>query len=1340
MGDTVKKVSQHFQLIIFSRSISAVYVLAVVLIATLLSFSAMLPARAADMPEISKSFAPAQMFEYGYTSVVFGIANDDDLGEWEWSFTDNLPSDVTVADPAAATIDCTNGNVTAAPGSSAIQVSGNFEAGQENCTVSVRVTADTAGTYENCEANFANLENIYAPSDCVDFTCEAYGGDLPDYFINCDSAEAPEEFDFSIQEAWSTDAITQAYQSPVVGDLYGTGEPVAVVAGNRNSTGTGGGISVFNRRAQDLHIVRTSDGALLQTIETPYFAWSGHAVVAIADLDNDGQGEIVLKTWRQDANEPGKLIAYRNDGTVMWVSDERYDYVDEGDAHGRGGASMGIADFNGDGNPEVYVGTQIFNGQTGTRLVSGDTDDSAGCAYKNDSGCFWSQATVADMNNDGQLDLVAGNVIYDVDITNTTGAAGNSLNVMMQADSSVADAGDGYTAVADMDLDGYPDVIVARTTGNQSGQSRVYVWNSQTGEVMSMMSGIGTGTSAPMIGDIDSDGAPEIVIQNGNLRAFDFDSVSGLTEKWNINTNDGSSQTSLSMFDFNNDGRQELVYRDETHLRIIDGGGTTATNLATFPCVSGTATELPVIADIDGSREARILVTCGVGNASNNSALRAFEAAGDPWANTRPVWNQQAYFAAHVNNDLSIPSEQAPHWRAFEDPLQQCSDGVNRPMNSFQQQMTDLDPDTGCEVRCVPPLDYGDAPASYGTLRENDGARHLSPSYDPDVNTASLMLGQIVDTEREGFPSANADGDDNDNIDDEDGVSDPIYSVAGSPTEAEVFVTNNTTQPATLAGWLDINRDGTFGADERAPLVTVPANTSDTYTVTFPANASIDDTFARFRVFAGEVADPQPIGFASGGEVEDYQVLAGSVRYEKTVTPQDVTELEPGQVFTYVITAENTGSAPLTDLSFTDSLAEVVDDATYQGNITADVGTASFNAPDEITWSGDLTPGQTATISYSVEINNPLTGDGSMTNGVVGDGPGSNCTEDPAIDPDCLTRVPLPDISSQKVLVSPDSPSAGDTVTYQFTVTNNSDEPVTSVTVADDLSGVLDDATYNDDASADIGSVTYNAVTQRLNWVGDLAANGDQGDTATVTYTVVVSDAAGLGDGILRNGLISTDCPMPPIYDPSDPNFNPNCATVDPVSAWLAHKTILPGSSFEVGGTVRYQVDIENVGAADLVGVTLTDDLSDVIDDSTYNDDAEATAGVVTQPDVEALQWVGDLTVGDSAMMTYSFTVNDVGARGNNMLVNTIAGSPNCPNPAITDPDDPNFNADCVTFTPLDSDDPDTPEQPSDGGVIGGLLGQTGRDILLYALIAAGFIATGMGIVFRKQLLALIRK
>src|SRR2546430_15643327 len=64
-----------------------------------------------------------------------------------------------------------------------------------------------------------------------------------------------------------------------------------------------------------------------------------------------------------------------------------------------------------------------------------------------------------------------------------------------------------------------------------------------------------------------------------------------------------------------------------------------------------------------------------------------------------------------------------------------------------------------------PLFDYGDAPASYGTLKADDGARHaLSP----------LFLGTRIDDETDGQPTDDATGDDFAPLgqpNDEDGVN-----------------------------------------------------------------------------------------------------------------------------------------------------------------------------------------------------------------------------------------------------------------------------------------------------------------------------------------------------------------------------------------------------------------------------------------------------------------------------------------------------------------------------------------------------------------------------------------
>ena len=171
------------------------------------------------------------------------------------------------------------------------------------------------------------------------------------------------------------------------------------------------------------------------------------------------------------------------------------------------------------------------------------------------------------------------------------------------------------------------------------------------------------------------------------------------------------------------------------------------------------------------------------------------------------------------------------------------------------------------------PTDFGDAPDSYHTSLANNGPRHNVENYNTATHTAPLMLGNTVDIEPDGYPGTTAKGDDTHEIDDEDGVKSDSITIGGkTPTSAviPVTVTNNSSNTATLAGWIDSNNNGIFDSGERATL-TVPANSgTKQYTLTFPAAHYTADTYLRIRVFDGSLSDPQPTGPWTGGEVEDY--------------------------------------------------------------------------------------------------------------------------------------------------------------------------------------------------------------------------------------------------------------------------------------------------------------------------------------------------------------------------------------------------------------------------------------------------------------------------------------
>lgn len=153
-----------------------------------------------------------------------------------------------------------------------------------------------------------------------------------------------------------------------------------------------------------------------------------------------------------------------------------------------------------------------------------------------------------------------------------------------------------------------------------------------------------------------------------------------------------------------------------------------------------------------------------------------------------------------------------------------------------------------------PPVDYGDAPDSYGTTLAANGARHAS---------TGPMLGATRDVEADGQPNAAANGDGAD----EDGVTLPNTLIAR--VDAQFVV--NTPTGGRLDAWIDYNRDGDFlDANEQVVNGRLMNVGTTFFGITVPAGIVAGASFARFRLSsAGGLG---PTGSAPNGEVEDYPV------------------------------------------------------------------------------------------------------------------------------------------------------------------------------------------------------------------------------------------------------------------------------------------------------------------------------------------------------------------------------------------------------------------------------------------------------------------------------------
>ncbi|MDR1056645.1 MAG: GEVED domain-containing protein, partial [Prevotellaceae bacterium] len=411
---------------------------------------------------------------------------------------------------------------------------------------------------------------------------------------------------------------------------------------------------------------------------------------------HNGQGYLVVAN-RND----GYLYAFDVDGVPLWKSTAQFTTVTPAIAN------VGVADFNNDGVPEIYAGNAIF-AYDGTFICRGSGNKGLYRYYPADRELLSTFAV--DFDGDGKLELVAGMQIYDVNIA----AAAMTVRTDWQLPAAEFNKivnyttvpSDGQSIAADIDNDGILEIVMsAKTTANKHV---IVVWKPQPNN-RSVLLGSFESTAAqhntPMIGNLDDNPYMEIVTLNSglNMYALRYDDTKTMgqriVQKWNLTHTDGSGATGATLFDFDQDGTTEIVYRDEQRLRIIDGSGSAAVPKAEFDDVrSGTVREYPVIVDIDGDGQAEILVTgwTGSGPTGANAAfgpIRIFKSgiASSPWAPARSVWNQYMYNSVNVNEDLTIPAYQLNPATVFpgNDGQLGTSDDI-RPYNNFLTQQTAL--------------------------------------------------------------------------------------------------------------------------------------------------------------------------------------------------------------------------------------------------------------------------------------------------------------------------------------------------------------------------------------------------------------------------------------------------------------------------------------------------------------------------------------------------------------------------------------------------------------------------------------------------------------------------
>jgi len=335
---------------------------------------------------------------------------------------------------------------------------------------------------------------------------------------------------------------------------------------------------------------------------------------ALDDLDGDGDLEVVVLGFDR------RIHAWHHDGSVMtgWPI-----YRDNGDALLRGGwGSPALGDIDGDGLPEVVVGTDSPEWE----------GDGGGAAPDYTKGTVWA---------------------INADSSNVPGWPVTTENSVQSS-----------PALGDIDGDGELEVIIGSGSTSEGGDGRmVYAWNGDGSPATGWpKTTSGDMPASPALGDLDGDGALEVVIGCGtegdaynpapctSLYAWhgDGSSVSGFPISPPSNNGWDSTPNGLPyasvMADYDGDGDTEILVANRwswgiSTVELVNGvwQGNNGPTLRTNAALSTS----PVVGDVDGDGGLEIVIGGASDSSGNNGAVYIWDMGGDttdalPW----PMFHQ----------------------------------------------------------------------------------------------------------------------------------------------------------------------------------------------------------------------------------------------------------------------------------------------------------------------------------------------------------------------------------------------------------------------------------------------------------------------------------------------------------------------------------------------------------------------------------------------------------------------------------------------------------------------------------------------------------------------------
>ncbi|MGO2559315.1 DUF7507 domain-containing protein [Brachybacterium sp.] len=494
-------------------------------------------------------------------------------------------------------------------------------------------------------------------------------------------------------------------------------------------------------------------------------------------------------------------------------------------------------------------------------------------------------------------------------------------------------------------------------------------------------------------------------------------------------------------------------------------------------------------------------------------------------------------------------------------------------------------------------------------------------------------------------------------------LAEDAAGIAGDEVTYTFTATNSGNQPLTgveitdeLPGLSDLTY-GDWPGEDGVLLAGESVTATATYVLT-QADVNAGEVYNN----AGTIGNP-PVGPPVEDESDSTLPIenTASIDLEKTAQLADGASGFTGDTVEYSFEVTNSGPVTLTDVALSDELEGLSE--------------ISFGDWPDAEAAGTLQPGQSVTATATYTLTQADVNAGQVENTATANGTPPSGGPVEAADSATVPVQGTPQISLQKngTLAADAEGVAGDTIEYDFTVSNGGNVTLTDVDLSDELEG--------------LSEITFGQ------WPGEPGTlQPGESVTASATYTLTQGD---VDAGAVDNTATTTG--TPPVGDPVESADSVNVPiTGDPQIA-LAKTGLLDVEAEGVAGdTVTYSFTVRNTGNVTLGEVSISDELPG-LSEIGYGEWPGATGTLAPGQEV-------------TATATYAITQADVDASGVENTA-TATGVPPAGEPPVAEDEHlvPIPGAPAITIDKMGALDPEATGAAGDAVTFTFLVTNTGN-------------------------------